>query len=212
MASVTQKVTCRICDLAVHKNSIQKHQRQHNLSTADDRACLRHWDLIMANSLVRAKELQEQLSNVTNEIVSKVSRELVKVGKYEANTTARSTADQQDPQVSPSSLSGSRICVDCSPMLRRPVGEVWDTRLARFVEHYKDYCVNEAGLFLAHSNVRNHTMILNKAIRANPLAEDVTQIFTPSTIDAMLIGKGNVSIQNSTRYDYLLILKVSYNV
>ena len=70
MASVTQIVVCGICNLAIHKNSFQKHQRQHNLSTADDRACLRHWDLIMANGLVRAKELQAQSSNVTDEIVS----------------------------------------------------------------------------------------------------------------------------------------------
>ena len=167
----------------------------------------------MNNGLVRAKELQSQLLNFTDEIFSKVRRELVKVGKYEANTTARSTADQQDAQVTTSSLSGSRICVYRSPTRhRRPVGEVWDTRVARFVEHYKNYCVNEAGLFLAHSNVRNHTMVPNKAIRANPLAEDVTQIFTPATIDAMLIGKGNVPIQNSTRYGYLLILKVSSNI
>ena len=64
-----------------------------------------------------------------------------------------------------------------------------DTPALPELSNTTDYRVNEFGLLLAHSNVRNHTMVINKAVRANPVAEDVTQIFTPLQIDAMLIGK-----------------------
>ena len=52
-------------------------------------------------------------------------------------------------------------------------------------------------------------MILRKMAKANPHATHVTDMFTSATIDAMLTGKNDGTIQNSTRYDYLLMLKVS---
>ena len=92
---------------------------------------------------------------------------------------------------------------------RRRARETWDTRLGVFSEQYKSYCESEEGLYLAQSNIRNHMMVLRRMTAANPQAEYVTEIFTPASIDAMLTGKGNTSLQNSTRYDYLLIVKVT---
>ena len=216
MSSVTRKVACGICDVEIHKNSIQKHQRQHNINTAEDRACLRHWEIIMTNGLARAKEIQPQLANVNEENISKVRRELIKVGKYAvseaaAPATTETNAATTSSNLDLSSLAGSRVCVYQSPPRRRPRGDVWDTRIGVFTELYKDYCTSESGLYLAESNVRNHMMVLKKAVNANPSAEEITEVFTPATIEAMLIGKGNMPIQNSTRYDYLLILKVCFN-
>ena len=39
-------------------------------------------------------------------------------------------------------------------------------------------------------------MDLKNTIKANPSAEEVTEDFTPATIDALLIGKVNMQIQN----------------
>ena len=43
--------------------------------------------------------------------------------------------------------------------------------------------------------------------KASPQATHVTDGLTSATIEAMLTGKTDGPIQNSTRYDYFLILK-----
>ena len=213
-ASQQRKVQCGICDAHIHKNSIQKHQKQHNLTSAEDRACLRQWSVIMDLGLERAKERKRELSHVTHEHVSKIRRELTKVGKYQAVTAQQSSVTTTTAAAAATSSSQdvsdppSRIAVYVSPRRRQP-GGYWSSNIGRFAELYKEYCTDEAGLYLAESNVRNHMSILKKMERANPEADDITQLFTPQTIDAMLVGTHQTVLQNSTRYDYLLILKVS---
>ena len=207
MSSHSKKVKRGICDAEVHKNSIQKHQKQHNLTSAEDRATLSLWDRIMSEGLVAAKGKSSQLSNVAEEHVTKIRRELTKVGKYSHSaTTSSANLTEIQRQMNPN------LKFPSSPRKREPhVGEtdLWASRIEPFTDRYLDYCTSEMGPYLAESNIRNHAMILRKKARANPEATDVTEMFTPATIDAMLTGKNEGVIQNSTRYDYLLILKVS---
>ena len=86
--------------------------------------------------------------------------------------------------------------------------EFWDSRIGPFTEQYKDYRTSETGLYLAASNIRNH-MSVKKMQRANPDAELVTELFTPQTVDSMLLGRDGGAIENNTRYDYLLILRLA---
>ena len=207
MSTQGKKVKCGICETEVHKNSIQKHQKQHNLTSAEDRATLRMWDVIMKEGLAAAKGKSSQLINVTEEHVAKIRRELTKVGKYsQSATTTSATLNEFQDQMNPN------LKFPSSPIKRaQHVGEteLWDTRIEPFSARYLEYCTSDMGLYLAESNIRNHAMILRKMARANPEATHITEMFTPATIDAMLTGKNDGVIQNSTRYDYLLILKVS---
>ena len=124
---------------------------------------------------------------------------MTKVGKYQPTSASTTT-------------TSCSLKLPSSPLKRAThvnETELWDTRIEPFTKKYLDYCTSESGLYLDSTNTRNHAMILRKMSKANPHATHVTDMFTAATIEAMLTGKNDGTIQNFTRYDYLFILKLT---
>ena len=59
--STQGKVICGICDAQIHKNSIQKHQKSHNLTSAEDRATVRFWETIKREGQQKESQVSWQM-------------------------------------------------------------------------------------------------------------------------------------------------------